>query len=73
VTRRKTSIDEPGFAGYLGGDRWHEIGPQPFGAPQRAMFEFMPHNEDCVPGCPKCKRARERAGVSGPNGSGGGA
>ena len=70
--RRKVSVDELGFSGYLGGDRWHKIGPQPLGAPQRAMFEFMPHNEDCVPGCHKCKPPRQQPKISGPNGPGGG-
>jgi hypothetical protein len=62
--QRKQSVDEPGFYGYIGGGRLVKGGPMPLGSPMRAMFEFMPADEDCPPQCPKCKLPRLRKGAS---------
>lgn len=60
--RRRQSIDTPGFWGYIGGGRQRRDQQQPLhGNPCRAMFEFMPADEDCPPACYKCKpRRRQR-------------
>jgi hypothetical protein len=58
VTQPKPT-DAPGFFGYLGGGRFTRDRP-PINSPQRAMLEFMPYDEGCPPGCPKCKPNRRR-------------
>jgi hypothetical protein len=58
--RRKVSIDEPGFYGYIGGGRHLLVQPPPVGSALRAMFEFMPADEDCPsPDCYKCKPTKQ--------------